>query len=132
MKILKTNWVNIIGIFTAIFLYALVLNLNDTTIARNLFQSILSALILVCLYGFMFWILFILLLIVFDLLLFVKRQVIYLKIKLLLEWVIISTPFIYWEVKYKEMEFLIGVIAFLITQLIREKLIKKCLKKGVA
>jgi hypothetical protein len=125
MKILKTNWINLIGVFIAIFLYALILNLNDTTVVRNLFQSILSALMLVCLYGFIFWILFILLLILFDLLLIVKKQLSYLKIKLFIEWIIISAPFIYWIFKFKEIEFLVGVIVFLITQFIREKLIKK-------
>jgi uncharacterized integral membrane protein len=118
MKIIKTNWINLIGVFIAVFLYAIVLNLNDTNVSRNLFQSILPALILIFLYGVMFWVLFIILLVVLDLLFIVKDQN-NLTIKLLIEWVIISSPFIYWAIRYREGIFVAAITAFLITQFIR-------------
>jgi len=123
MKIIKTNWINLIGVFIAVFIYAIVLNLNDTNVSRNLFQSILPALILVCLYGILFWALFILLLVVLDLIFIVKDQT-NLTAKLLIEWLIISSPFIYWAVRYREWIFVAAIIAFLITQFIRQKRIR--------
>ena len=127
MKIIKTNWINLIGVFIAVFIYAIVLNLNDTNVSRNLFQSILPALILVCLYGILFWALFILLLVGLDLIFIVKDQT-NLTAKLLIEWLIISSPFIYWAVRYREWMFVVAIIALLITQSIRQKRIRSYLE----
>jgi hypothetical protein len=123
MKVLKTNWINVAGVFVAVFLYAVALNLTDINVSRNVFQSILPALMLVCLYGIMFWSLFILLLVVLDLLLIVKNQNSLIG-KLLIEWLIISGPFVYWAVRYKEWIFIVAIIAFLITQFIRKRIIQ--------
>jgi hypothetical protein len=123
MKIIKTNWINLIGVFIAVFIYAIFLNLNDTNVSRNLFQSILPALILVCLYGILFWALFILLLVVLDLIFIVRDQT-NLTAKLLIEWLITSSPFIYWAVRYREWIFVAAIIALLITQFIRQKRIR--------
>jgi hypothetical protein len=127
MKIIKTNWINLIGVFIAVFIYAIVLNLNDTNVSRNLFQSILPALILVCLYGILFWALFIILLVGLDLIFIVKDQT-NLTAKLLIEWLIISSPFIYWAVRYREWMFVVAIIALLITQSIRQKRIRSYLQ----
>jgi len=50
-----------------------------------------------------------------------------LKIKLFIEWVIISSPFVYWAIKYPEQRtlYIIAIITFLVTQLLRDKLITK-------
>jgi hypothetical protein len=127
MKIIKTNWINLLGVFTAVFVYAIFLNLTDINVSRNLFQSILPALMLVCLYGILFWVLLILLLVLFDLIFFVRDQT-NLTVKLLVEWLIISSPFIYWAVKYREWIFIAGIVAFLITQFIRQKRIRNFAK----
>jgi len=127
MKIIKTNWINIVGVFIAAFLYAVILNMNDVNVSRNVFQSILPALMLVCLFGFMFWVFFIVLLIILDLLLLVKSRSKLIG-KILIEWLVISSPFIYWAVMYKEWIFVIAVIAFLITQMMRIKNINKVLQ----
>jgi len=127
MKIIKTNWINIIGVFIAVFLYAIALNLIDTNVSRNVFQSVLPALILVCLYGLVFWVLLILLLVILDLLLIVKKTS-NPRVKLLIEWLIIGSPFTYWAVRYGQGIFIAGVISLLITQFIRWKHIKAVLK----
>lgn len=125
MKVLKTNWINVLGVFVIVYLY--MMTLNHLYIPRyDVFQLFISAGILVCLYGMMFWSLFVLSLIVLDLILFVRNQS-NLKVKLLSEWLVISSPFIYWTVRHNEWIFLVGVGAFLITQLMREKVIKKAL-----
>lgn len=124
MKILKTNWINIIGVFVAVFLYAIVLNVIDENVSRNLFQSIFAALILVFGYGIMFWALLIISLVVLDTLLLLRSQN-NLKAKLIIEWLIISSPFIYWTIRYQEWIFVAAIIALFITQLLREKKIQK-------
>ena len=121
MKVIKTNWINIVGVFLITFIYvAISASLHSATFVQAIFGAILS----VGLYGMMFWAFFIAALIILDLLLIVKNKN-NLTTKLLIEWLIISSPFIYWVVKYKEWIFLIAVIAFLIAQLLREKLINR-------
>ena len=120
MKIFKTNWINVVGVFVAVLGYAIWLNLVDNIASRNIFESILPALFLVCLYGCMFWGLFILLLLVFDLILIVNDQ----KnpgMKLMIESIVISIPFIYWSVRYSQGIFVAGVVAFFLTQYMRQR-----------
>jgi hypothetical protein len=124
MKILTTNWINILGVFVATLIYAVILNHSDSNLSYNIFQSIVAGLILICLYEMIFWGLFIISLIVADLLLIVWSQKL-LKQKLLIEWLLVSSPFMYWVIKYQDWISLIAIIAFLITQLLREKLIIK-------
>ncbi|WP_426473372.1 hypothetical protein [Chryseobacterium balustinum] len=126
MKILYTNWINITGIFTALFLCTTIFNLLDPNVSRNLFQAIFASLILIFLYGIIFWVGFVLVLTILDLIIIVPNQN-NLRLKLFLEWIIISTPFIYWAIIYDRQRyiFLVAVVTFLITQLLRERLIKK-------
>jgi hypothetical protein len=126
MKILKTNWINVIGVLITVFLYTVILDLIDLETSNNFFQAVFSGLVLILLYGVVFWLLFIVSLIVFDILFIVKNQS-NLKLKLLSEWIILSAPFFYWVIKYREWIFLIAIISFLITQLFREKMIEKAL-----
>jgi len=128
MKIIKTNWINLLGVFVVVFLYAIILNLTDTNVSRNLFQAIIGSLILVCGYGIMFWGLFIIALVILDLILIVNNQK-NLRIKLIIEWLIISAPFIYRTIKYHEWIFVAGIAAFLIMQFIRLTEIQKSITK---
>jgi len=124
MKVLLTNWINLLGVFLVVLIYAAILNITDIDVTRNMFQAVVAALILVCLYGIMFWGLFIVLLVFLDLLLIVNNK----KrtwIRLLTEWALISIPFLYWAIEYKEWIFLSAIGAFLITQLLREKQLAK-------
>jgi len=124
MKILKTNWINIVGVLGSVFLYSVISNFTDSNTSQNIFQAIFSGLILILFYGVTFWVLFIVSLIIFDLLFIVTNQS-NLNIKLLLEWLLLSTPFIYWAIKYSEWIFLVAIISFLFTQLYRRKMIEK-------
>lgn len=124
MKIIKTNWINIIGILIAVYLYALMLNLFDADKSLNFIQVVFSPLILILLYGAIFWALFIMLLIIFDLLFIVKNKE-NLKKKMILETFIIATPYVYWLIVYDELIFLVAIITFFITQFYRRKLIAK-------
>jgi len=128
MKILYTNWINITGIFIVLFLFTTTFNLLDSNVSRNLFQAIIASLILIFLYGIFFLIGFILVLTILDLIIIVRNQS-NLRLKLLLEWIIISAPFVYWAIIYERQRyiFLVAIITFLITQLLREKLINKAI-----
>lgn len=124
MEIIKTNWITVLGIFSMVFLYAIYLNITDINVSRNIFQSILPALILVVLYGALFWLLFLSLLVLLDIF-FVAKVKVDLRVRLLIEWVIVSIPFIYWALKYKQWILIVAVVAFLMTQLLREKCLRQ-------
>lgn len=122
MKILITNWITILGVFliafTSVFCSAFFFH------SATFIQAVFGAFLSVCLYGMMFWGLFVVSLVVLDILLIVWDQK-HLRQKLLIEWLLVSSPFIYWTIKYQEWIFLVSVLAFLVTQLLREKLIVK-------
>jgi hypothetical protein len=127
MKIILTNWITLLGVFTGVFAHAVVLTLTMTNLSYNIFIAIIVALFSVIAYGMMFWALFIVSLVLLDLILIIPNRN-NLKIRLVIEWLIISSPFIYWTIKYHEWIFAVGIVSFLITQLLREKYI---LKKGL-
>lgn len=126
MKIILSNWINILGIF---IVSVILISLNTFIFTdANIIISIFGALVSVCYYGLIFWILFLLSLLILDvILLFLNLKS--LRLKLFLEWLIISTPFVYWSIKYNQWIFIFGIISFLFTQYLREKIIKQMLKK---
>jgi hypothetical protein len=130
MKIVYTNWINIVGVFATLFIYTTISGLIDPNVSRNFLQAIIASLIGLVLYGLIFWIGFILSLTILDFILIIPNQK-SLKSKLLVEWLIISSPFIFWAIKYEEQRllYLLAIVTFLITQLLRLKLILKVAKK---
>lgn len=113
--------------FFSVLFYSIIHNLIiDDNITRTFLKSILGALFLLLLYGIIFWIGFILALIIVDLILILPNQN-NLKFRLLLEWIIICIPFIYWTIVYERQRniYIVAIIAFFITQFLRQKLIKK-------
>lgn len=129
IRILKTNWINIIGVFTVLFLYTTIYELIEPNVSRNIFQAMIASLIGICLYGIMFWVGFIIMLIILDYVLIIPNLK-DLKLKLLIEWIVISSPFVYWAIKYPEQRtlYIIAIITFLVTQLLRDKLINKAIQ----
>lgn len=124
MRVLVTNWVNVLGVLIVLLFYSTIINFQNNSLEYNFLQSIVAGFILVCFYGLIFWGLFIVALIILDIFLLMRCQG-HIKKMLLLEWCLISTPFLFWTFKYQESIFLIGVFTFLITQLIRKKYIQK-------
>jgi len=129
MKILVTNWINIIGLFGILFLYTFFNSWINSP--ATFIEALFGAFLLICLYGVLFWTWFCVLLLLTDLILIIPNQK-YLRVKLTIQWIIISSFPIYWAIKYKEQQsiyvlFSIAIITFLITQLIREKYIIKAL-----
>jgi hypothetical protein len=122
LKLFLTNWINILGIFIAVYLACIVSELVKITsvsdIPGSLTTGFLGGLFGVVLYGAIFWIGFILTMFLLDFIL-MNKAIKFLKLKLLFEWVIVSSPFVYWCVEYTEWIFLVAVVAFAITQLFR-------------
>jgi hypothetical protein len=127
MKIILTNWITLFGVFTGVFVFSIGLNLTQANLSYNIFQAIAAALFLVIGYGMIFWAFLIVSLVVLDIILIVSHKK-NLKVRLMIEWLIISSPFICGMIKYHQWIFAVGIVSFLIAQLLREKYI---LKKGL-
>jgi hypothetical protein len=124
IKIISTNWVNIVVVFLIVYLYSFFLNYFETS--YNVFQALFAALLLVGLYGIIFWVGLILAFIILDIVC-ITDNLNTLKTRLLLEWAIVSSIFLYGVIKYQEWIFLVGIIALLISQLLRQHRIKSVL-----
>jgi hypothetical protein len=126
MKIIITNWINLLGVFVCVLLFSVVYALVSSDLSYNIFQAVLAALFSIIGYGMLSWTFLIVSLGVLDIILIVSYKK-NLKIRLMIEWLIISSPFIYGMIKYHEWIFAVSIVSFFITQLLREKYI---LKKG--
>ena len=70
MVVIRTNWINITGVFIITYLYVIA----DVLIHSGTFiQAVLGGLISICLYGMMFWGLFVVSLIALDLLVIMRK-----------------------------------------------------------
>lgn len=116
LRVFLTNWINFLGIFLSTYIAIMLSDIN------NLPYTLLSSLYSVLGYGFLFWRGFFITIFLMDIVLLNKRNV---NIMLLIEYVIISIPFIYWGFKYNEWIFFVAIIAFLISQYLRKDRILK-------
>lgn len=91
MRIILSNWISILGVFI-ISIVSISLNTYIFT-NLNILISIFGSFLSVCYYGLVFGILFILGLLILDLILLLFNSK-YLRLKLFVEWLIISTPYI--------------------------------------
>lgn len=127
MKIVLSNWVNVLVIFVIVYVAGFIsAMINDKfTFNEALFGTTYS----VVGYGSIFWIGFFIVIALLDVLLFsFNREPRYTNYKLVLEWVIISTPIIYWLIKYNQWIFLVAILAFLIGQYLRRPYIFRILE----
>lgn len=116
-KIFLTNWINLLGIFLAVYLSSAV---SELFISGSLVIGFIGGLFAIIFYGSVFWAGFIIAMFLLDFILLDKNKE-WLKLKLFIEWTIVSSPFIYWFIQYTQWIFLVAVVAFFITQIIREK-----------
>lgn len=126
LQILKTNWVNVLGVFLAVYLFVVAGAFTESTksFEDTVRRDILGSLFAVIMYGMVFWLGFIACISVLDFAL-IRKHWKNLNLVLFLEWFIISVPFIYWLIIYSEWVFLVAVLAFLITQYLRKEKILK-------
>ncbi len=102
-NIYKTNWITVIGIFLSVYVMSVITSVISDQLGVG--EALFGGLIGVLAYGFMFWVGFLILLFVLDVLLIGKGKSSNLNQKLILEWCLLSAPFIYWFVKYTEWVF---------------------------
>jgi hypothetical protein len=127
-KIFLTNWINMVGIFIAVYLSTVISELLKIQSANDISSALgvgfLGGLFAIVFYGSIFWAGFAIAMFVMDFILMNKNKE-QLRLKLLIEWILISSPFIYWFIQYTEWIFLVAVISFFITQAFRVKRILK-------
>lgn len=128
LKIFLTNWINILVIFIAVYATVIISELlqiqSTQDIPDALSTGFLGGLFAIIFYGAVFWIGFVIAMFLLDFV-FMNENLQRLDLKLLIEWVFVSSPFIYWFAKYSQWVFLVAVIAFFISQSIRRKKILK-------
>lgn len=124
----RTNWINLLGIFTAVYIYGIIVALSQVSTFNDLGNSLmwgfLGSFIGIIVFGFYFWLVFITLIFILDLILLnMDRK--YLLRKLFLEWIIASSPFIYTGIMNNMWVFYVAVAGFLVAQWYRAKAIGK-------
>lgn len=127
VNIIKTNWVTFLGVFIMAIVFTTISNSTSADVSLTILQSMLAALVLVCFYGVLFWVVFVIAIIMFDILLF-RESTRRLTSKLILEWIIISIPFWVIAVKYNRAIFFILSATFLVTQIVRKTKLKSILE----
>lgn len=131
LKISLTNWVSIVGIFLATYLASAISELIEiksfNDLSNSLITGFLGGLFAIIFYGAIFWIGFFALMLLLDFVLMNENKK-WLRLKLLIEWTIISSPFAYWFIQYKQWIFLVAIVAFFAGQTFREKLILKIIQ----
>ena len=126
-KVVLTNRINLFTIFIAVYIASLIFNMANAKFALG--EALFGATYLVLGYGIMFWIGFIICILVLDIALFsFYKEPQYTTYKLAIEWLLISSPFIYWLIKYNQWIFLVAILAFLIGQYLRRPYILRILE----
>lgn len=127
LKIILTNWINVIAIFFAVFIVGFISAMINDKFSFN--EALFGTTYSVIGYGMIFWLAFFASIIILDTILFsIARQLQYVNYKLIIEWVLISLPFLYWFFKYSQWIFLIAILAFMVGQYLRQSYILKILK----
>ncbi|WP_299462645.1 hypothetical protein [Mucilaginibacter sp.] len=86
----------------------------------TLVRGVVGGAILVLFYGAMFFAGFMIIMLFLDIIL-LRQNAKYLRVKLISEWILGSSPFVYWTVIYNEWIFAVAIVAFGGAQLLREK-----------
>jgi len=127
-KILLTNLINIGVILIFTYLFAFVNAFSDATF--NFKQSISSASNLIFLYGLPFWLILIIAFLLCDTFFFkiLKLNKKNIKNRLIIESILVSSPFIYWIIVYKEWIFLLAILAYFLGQYLGKNRILKIME----
>lgn len=117
IKIILSNWINLLLIFCSAYLYAFFTAFFDETF--SLTECFSSANYLIIFYGLPFFMAFIIFVFVLDIILFgfISYKNIYNK--LLIELGIISLPYLFWVIQYNQYIFFVAMVAFVLGQYFR-------------
>jgi hypothetical protein len=128
LQIILTNWIHLVGFYIMTYLSLILFKLlgleTDDSWLATLLINPFSILILFIVYGIPFIAGFHIAIILMDLILFSWKNK-WPKVTLIIEWMLISLPFIYWAFDYEYWLWISLSISFFTTQMIRLKRIKK-------
>ncbi len=131
-KIALTNLIHIPGFYLTAYLSIILFKILGLDTSQSWAEVLLSNLFWI-LYSFIIFGLPILAIVYLVLVIFDTIAFRYLKLNiiqtLVIEWLIISTPFFYWAIRYEFWMWFTLSASFFVTQLMRKKEIKKMLEK---
>jgi hypothetical protein len=131
LKIISTNWTHLVGFYLTTYLSFIlfkIIGLGDDYEWDTLWFGFISAGLLFIVYGLDILGYFILTILTMDIISFSWTNK-WIKETLIIQWIIISTPFIYWAFEYQYWLWITLSISLLITQMIRRKKIEIINKK---
>jgi hypothetical protein len=131
LKIISTNWTHLVGFYLTTYLSFIlfkIIGLGDDYEWDTLWFGFISAGLLFMVYGLDILGYFILTILTMDIISFSWTNK-WIKETLIIQWIIISTPFIYWAFEYQYWLWITLSISLLITQMIRRNKIETINKK---
>jgi len=127
LQVLSTNWIHLVGFYLTTYLSLILFKIigleTDDNWISVLFVSPFTIIILFLVYGLPIIGGFYLGMLLMDIFLFSWRNK-WIKTSLIVEWILISLPFISWAFEYEYWLWITLSISFLTTQMIRTKKIK--------
>jgi hypothetical protein len=136
LKIATTNWIHILGFYAMTYVSFILFRIigiegyNGQTWDITLFLSLATIPLLFFTYGLLIIFYFYASIIIIDIIAF-KWTKLETKQILLIEWIVIIPPFIFWAFKYEYWLWLTLALSFLLTQFYRKRQIEK-IKNNVA
>lgn len=126
LRTIATNWIHIVGFYLTTYLTLVIGSFFDPTEGWEpiILTGFVAALLLFAVYGYVIIGWFYLAIVVLDIIGFTLTSK-WRKEILIVEWVIISTPFIYWAFEYEYWLWITLSVSLLTTQMMRLKQIKK-------
>src|SRR5690606_16652642 len=126
LKIVTTNWIHIVGFYLITYLTLVIGSFFDPTEGWEpiILTGFLAALLLFVVYGYVVVGWFYLAIVLLDVICFTWTNK-WRKEILIIEWLIISAPFIYWAFEYEYWLWITLSISLLTTQMLRLKRIKE-------
>ncbi len=132
--IIFSNWVHIVGFYISAYLSGIIFKIigleNERSWSEVIIYDIFFILLSFFLYGILIVLAFYIVIVILDIILF-TRNFKWFKQKFILEWLIVSTPFIYWAFKYEFWLWVSLSISFFITQMIRFKMNRNILDNSL-
>lgn len=129
IKIIITNWINVLAITFALLATGTISSSIQDEI--TFVEALLGTAYALFLYGMMYWVTFLAAIVILDIILFsIANRPRYTYHKLAIEWLLISSPLIYGSIMHGQWIFLLAAIAFAAGQYARRRPILKILHKA--
>jgi hypothetical protein len=126
LRTIMTNWIHLVGFYLMTYLTIVVGSIFDPTEGWDpiILTGFVAALLLFVVYGYVIVGWFYLAIILLDVACLIWTTK-WRKEILILEWIIISIPFVYWAFEYEYWLWITLSVSLLTTQMIRLRMIKK-------